>query len=432
MYSRAEQKPRLSGTWQGVLKAQGFTLRRILKVRSTPTGDLTATMYSPDEMDIPVSVNTIDVHGNDVVMHIDVDKGDWSDYHRVYTAKLSSDGNALHGTWVGPQAPAVSMDFRRATPATTWAFPSAPTIRYVTVGTGIKIETFDWGGSGRPLVFLPGLGSTADIFQKCAHVLAAKYHVYGINPPAFGASDKPAPTNAYYSADNLGDDVVEALNELHVEKPVLLGHSIAGEELSDIGTRYPRRAAALIYLDAAYSYAFYTPAAGAWTRSLLDASDLRQKMLELESGNFSKKIEAAESSDLARIREDLRLQQATIQALPPQPAGPNPQNDPAAAYYDAILAGEQKFIAPIPLPILAIVASPMKTQNFRQDRSPKTIAAIATIEEDKNRHIAAFAKAQPTARIVKIPNADHFVFISNQAQTLRAITEFVDNLPSVK
>jgi pimeloyl-ACP methyl ester carboxylesterase len=37
---------------------------------------------------------------------------------------------------------------------------------------------------------------------------------------------------------------------------VLVGHSIAGQELSSIGTRYPNRVGALVYLDAGYPYAF--------------------------------------------------------------------------------------------------------------------------------------------------------------------------------
>jgi pimeloyl-ACP methyl ester carboxylesterase len=35
-----------------------------------------------------------------------------------------------------------------------------------------------------------------------------------------------------------------------------MGHSIAGEELSDVGTRFPNRVSALIYVDAGYWYAF--------------------------------------------------------------------------------------------------------------------------------------------------------------------------------
>lgn len=36
-----------------------------------------------------------------------------------------------------------------------------------------------------------------------------------------------------------------------------MGHSLAGEELSSIGSRFPKRVAGLVYLDAGYEYALY-------------------------------------------------------------------------------------------------------------------------------------------------------------------------------
>ena len=38
--------------------------------------------------------------------------------------------------------------------------------------------------------------------------------------------------------------------------------AIAGEELSSVGSRHPKRVAGLIYLDAGYGYAFYDSARG--------------------------------------------------------------------------------------------------------------------------------------------------------------------------
>lgn len=72
----------------------------------------------------------------------------------------------------------------------------------------------------------------------------------------FGASSTPA---SGYGADRLGDDVLAVIEKLAISKPVLAGHSLGGEELSSIGSRYPEKVAGLIYLDAGYSYAFYAP-----------------------------------------------------------------------------------------------------------------------------------------------------------------------------
>jgi len=67
------------------------------------------------------------------------------------------------------------------------------------------------------------------------------YHVYGISRRGFGASSSPAATGNAYDADRLGDDVLVVIDSLKLNKPVLVGHSVAGEELSSVGSRHPKR-----------------------------------------------------------------------------------------------------------------------------------------------------------------------------------------------
>lgn len=137
---------------------------------------------------------------------------------------------------------------------------SAHRVQFVTVEPGVQLEVLDWGGSGRPLIFLAGAGDTAHRFDSFAPQFTAQHHVYGITRKGFGASSKPAPANGNYSADHLGDDVLAVMKTLHIDRPVLIGHSIAGEELSSVGSRFPEKVSGLIYLDAATDFAFYDPA----------------------------------------------------------------------------------------------------------------------------------------------------------------------------
>jgi non-heme chloroperoxidase len=65
---------------------------------------------------------------------------------------------------------------------------------------------------------------------------------------------------------------------------VLVGHSIAGEELSSIGSRHPETVAGLIYLDAGYGYAYYDRSQG---DLMLDSLDLQKKLEQLQPGNQS-------------------------------------------------------------------------------------------------------------------------------------------------
>jgi non-heme chloroperoxidase len=115
------------------------------------------------------------------------------------------------------------------------------------------LEVLDWGGSGRPLVFLAGGGDTALVFDDFAPKLTLSFHVYGITRRGFGPSGSSTPDN---DSRHLGDVVVTVLDALHLDHPVLIGHSIGGEELSAVANQHPQRVAGLVYLEAAYPYAF--------------------------------------------------------------------------------------------------------------------------------------------------------------------------------
>jgi len=64
----------------------------------------------------------------------------------------------------------------------------------------------------------------------------------------YGASSHP---DSGYSERRLAQDVLQVLDSLNLQKPVLVGHSMAGEELTRIGDEHSDRIAGLVYLDAA-------------------------------------------------------------------------------------------------------------------------------------------------------------------------------------
>ena len=86
---------------------------------------------------------------------------------------------------------------------------SSATVHYVTVDRNVKLEVLDWGGSGRPVVMLAGLGQTAHAFDDFVPKLTATYHVYGVTRRGFGTSSVP---ETGYSADRLGDDVLQVID----------------------------------------------------------------------------------------------------------------------------------------------------------------------------------------------------------------------------
>lgn len=67
-----------------------------------------------------------------------------------------------------------------------WRDPSKHRVEFVTVEDNVRLEVLDWGGTGRPVVLLAGLGNTAHVFDDFAGKLSGACHVYGITRRGFG------------------------------------------------------------------------------------------------------------------------------------------------------------------------------------------------------------------------------------------------------
>ena len=129
-------------------------------------------------------------------------------------------------------------------------------VQFVTVAPDVNVEVLDWGGSGAPVVFLSGLGDVAHVFDDFAPALTDRFHVYGITRRGFGASSQP-PTG--YDIATRGEDLRRALDALHLDRVSLVGHSIAGDELTWFAGAYPARVERLVYLDAAFDHSHLIP-----------------------------------------------------------------------------------------------------------------------------------------------------------------------------
>jgi non-heme chloroperoxidase len=286
-----------------------------------------------------------------------------------------------------------------------------PSVQFITVDKDVKLEVLDWGGTGRPVVLLTGLGNNARIYDQFAPKLATSYHVYAVTRRGFGASSAPAPTDVNYSADRLGDDVLAVIDSLKLNRPVLVGHSIAGEELSSVGSRHPEKVSGLIYLDAGYSYAYYDRSRG---DLLIDAAELRKKLEQFQPGRGPQDLRQLNQelldTSLPEFEKKLRESQKRLQARPPTSAATQPLRIPPI--HQAILAGMQKY-TDLPVPILAIFAVP-------HDSDP--------VDQDTEEQAKAFESGISTARVVRLPHADHYVFMSNEADVLGEINVFLRTL----
>ena len=164
------------------------------------------------------------LNGNPLDVSLDGDKLTLNPHNTPGTFHGTIAAGALTGDW-GSHDPE-KLTFHHVAPKDAFPIDPAPhKIRFVTVAPGVKLEVLDFGGNGRPLVFLAGLGKTAHNFDKLALRFTAGHHVYAITRRGFGVSGTPPFMDENYDSDRLGDDVLAVMAALKIENPVLAGHS---------------------------------------------------------------------------------------------------------------------------------------------------------------------------------------------------------------
>ena len=152
----------ISGDWQGNLQAGAQELSILVEIAKSDSGEWTATMLSIDQSldrGAGMPVTSFSLNGSSIQFAIGAVGGS-------YDGKLSADGASISGTWT--QGRPLPLEFRRATKETAWLDPSPHRVQFIGVENNVKLEVLDWGGSGRPLVLLAGLGNTAHVFDKFA------------------------------------------------------------------------------------------------------------------------------------------------------------------------------------------------------------------------------------------------------------------------
>jgi non-heme chloroperoxidase len=307
----------------------------------------------------------------------------------------------------------------------SWRDPSPHAVRFVTVDKNVRLEVLDWGGSGRPLVLLAGGGNTAHVFDEFAPKLTANGHVYGITRRGFGASSFSSLENG---VDRMGDDVVAVLDALKLNNPVLVGHSIAGTELSSVANSHPGRVAGLVYLEAGYSYAFDN-GKGSTMKAFLELSGPQPPP---PAGADLASFSALQSWD-ARVygfrMPESEFRQTWVSTPDGRPM--KAREFPGSQTLMTMMMSVKRYTA-IPVPALVIFAIPHVREPWL---SESTDTAVAEAAEAYFTRIDALAERQAksledgarTARVIRLRGA-HYIFLSNEPDVLRKMRAFLAGL----
>lgn len=298
-----------------------------------------------------------------------------------------------------------------------WRDPSPHRIFFVPTAPNVRLEVLDWGGHGRAVVLLAGLGNTAHIFDDFAPTLARRYRVYGITRRGYGASSIPPDG---YTTDRLVQDDLAVIESLKIPRPIVVGHSIAGEELTVLGSRYPSRIAGLVYLEGAYDRT--TASFARWNALASETLPPPPAAADLESYSALRRW-YRRTAGFDPPEADLRAN-SIASALSPVGVPRTPR-----FVARAILASLHKpNYADIRVPVLAAYALP---------RSVKDVSGYGIAPSDRVRELfrlqraevrvneAALSAGVPDAHIDEVSGATHYVFLTNRARVLRDLAAFI-------
>lgn len=330
---------------------------------------------------------------------------------------------AIWVAWVGSE--------RVSRAQQVWQDPSPHERRFVEVDDGVRLELLDWGGSGRSVVLLPGSGNTAHIFDDFAPKLRECCHVYGISRRGYGASSRP---DSGYDDQRLAEDVLRVLDSEKVAGPVLVGHSMAGGELTTLGNQHSDRLAGLVYLDALGDPRDF-PANDPAYQSLF--ANLPVAMREPPPSDRRSLVgyqkSQADSGRGAFPESELR------QLFAVNPDGSLGRYQASTdAINTAIGRGQVKrTYTRIRVPVLAFFEYPKPDTNilqphgYRPERADERAAVGAynrATAQYVDRWLGSVKASIPAATLIDLPGAGHYVFLTREAEVQKALREFLRGL----
>ena len=283
---------------------------------------------------------------------------------------------------------------------TTWRDPSPHQVRFVTVESSVRLEVLDWGGSGRPILFL-GCYFTGHVYDEIAPKLTDRFRVYAITRRGVGASDHPA---TGYDPQRRADDILEAIAAAGMQKPILIGNSCGGDILHTLGAQHPDRLGGLVYLEAAedptLTMADYGFAPG-------DVARVLAHMPARAGQSVPVTLPEGERRQMAEWPLDPAIRKAIVDDNKVRPD-----------------------YARIRVPVLAIYRTETLEQTLK-DYPPINEEQRAALNQSYAGKRVRLSKWQrdllagvPTARIVELPDAGLYMFLSNEADVLREVRAF--------
>lgn len=114
---------------------------------------------------------------------------------------------------------------------------------------GVSLAYDEAGQGDPPFVFIHGWSCNRTYFRRQAEHFSRKHHVISIDLRGHGESDAP---EGSYDTEVMVADVMSVCQQLGVEKPVVVGHSLGAGIALHLAASHPEYPSAVVMVDGGY------------------------------------------------------------------------------------------------------------------------------------------------------------------------------------
>lgn len=261
-------------------------------------------------------------------------------------------------------------------------------MKFVNANGQTLCYTDEGNSGGRPLIWLNSLGTTMAIWDDVVPEFVDRYRVIRTDKRGHGLSSCPP---APYAMRELAEDVIGLLDQLQIERCVMIGVSVGGMIVQEITAGWPERVAGLVLMDTA-------PKIGT-------------------AENWNTRITTLNAKGMGYLREDILARWFT-------PAFK--QKNPAAYRGYGHMLGRtplQGYIG-----VCAAIRDADLTAAAAGIVAPTLVLCGAEDAATSPELVKGMADLIPGASYHEIPNAGHLPCVERPAATARAVQKFLQEI----
>lgn len=275
-------------------------------------------------------------------------------------------------------------------------------IKHLTLPDGTSLAYTDTGKGLETIIFIHGLGSYLQAWNKNIDELSKSYRTIAIDLPGYGESTKEG---VEISMVNYAKAVLELMKELHLEHTVLAGHSMGGQIAITVALQAPERISKVI-LAAPAGFETFSEQQKQLLQTNITPEIVQQTTPEQITAYLKANFHLMPADAQFMIEDRLKLMSSNqLEAYSKAVAGS------VAAMVDEPVANH---LNKLNMPVLILFGEKdalIPNKRFNPDLSPATVAD-------------AGAKKIKHSQIILLPEAGHFLQYEQPALFNKAVIEF--------